>query len=126
MSINDFAEMIIGSKILSKSHYLAPTTITEIKAFQSYAEIQDGHQKSRKNKFWEKSPVDCADILRVKNFVKIVISFTVSKIYALLPQDGHPKNCGKMNFGKSYQQTLQIPCGSKILSKSLYLVMFPR
>ena len=36
------------------------------------------------------------------------------------------KNGGKVIFAKCRQYTLQITCGSKILSKSLYLTPFPR
>ena len=39
--------------------------------FAFYAEIQNGHPKWGENDFWEKSPVDSADNLRVKNFVEI-------------------------------------------------------
>ena len=39
-----------------------------------YAEIQNGHQKWHENDFWEKSPVDSADNLRVKNCVNRSIS----------------------------------------------------
>ena len=52
--------------------------------FLFYVEIQDGHQKWRENDFCEKSPVDSADTLRVKNFIKIALSRSVSKINAFL------------------------------------------
>ena len=52
--------------------------------FVFFAEIQDGRQNWRINKFWEKSPVDSADILCVNNFVKIALSRTVSEINKFL------------------------------------------
>ena len=52
--------------------------------FAFYAEIQDGCQKWRENNFWEKSPVDSADTLRVKNFVEIALSHSVSEINVFL------------------------------------------
>ena len=55
-------------------------------AFAFYAEIQDGYQKWRESDFSEKSPVDYADTLWVKNFVKNTLSYTVSGINALLHQ----------------------------------------
>ena len=39
----------------------------------SNTEIQEGHQKWRENEFCEMSPIDSADILRVKNFVEIAL-----------------------------------------------------
>ena len=50
--------------------------------FVIYAEIQDGCQKWRENNFCKKSPVDSANILRVKNFVEIAPSCSVSEINA--------------------------------------------
>ena len=47
--------------------------------FSFYIEIQDGRQKSD---FCEMSPVHSADTLWVKNFIKIALSRTVSKINA--------------------------------------------
>ena len=52
--------------------------------FAFYAEIQNGHQKWRENDFWEKSPVDSADNLRVKNFMEISLSRSISKINRFL------------------------------------------
>ena len=60
--------------------------------FAFYAEIQDGQQKWRENKFGENLPVDSADTLRVKkdyadnlrvkNFVKIALAHSISEINA--------------------------------------------
>ena len=52
--------------------------------FAFYAEIQNGQQKRWENFFWEKSPVDSADKLRVKNFVEIALSRSISKINRFL------------------------------------------
>ena len=48
------------------------------------AEIIEGRQKWRENEFCEMSPIDSADILRVKNFVKIALSHSVSDINRFL------------------------------------------
>ena len=52
--------------------------------FAFYTEIQDGRQKWRENDFWEKLPVNSADILWVKKFVEIALSRTVPEINAFL------------------------------------------
>ena len=60
-----------------------------------------------KNNFWEKSPVDSADTLWVKNFVKIALSRSVSKInpHLRLTQKFKmaTKSGGKTIFGKRHQ-----------------------
>ena len=48
------------------------------------------------NDFWGKSPVDYSDTLRIKNFIKIALSRTVSEINAFFVfyaeiQDGRQK-----------------------------------
>ena len=43
-----------------------------------YTKIQDGRQKWQENDFSEKSPVDSADSLGVKNFTEIALPRTVS------------------------------------------------
>ena len=71
------------------------------------------------------SPVHSADTLQVQNFVEITLSRTVSEINALYTeiQDG----CQKWRESDFYEKLpVQIPCGYKILSKSLYLTSFPR
>ena len=52
--------------------------------FAFYAEIQNGHQKWHENDFSEKLPVDSADNLRVKNFVGIALSRSISEINGFL------------------------------------------
>ena len=48
------------------------------------AEIQDGRQKWWETIFCEKLPVDSADTLRVKIFVEIALSCSVSEINVFL------------------------------------------
>ena len=50
-------------------------TVSKINAFffPCYTKIQDGRQKWRENAFWEKLPIDSANNLWVKNFVKITL-----------------------------------------------------
>ena len=96
------------------------------RVFAIKAEIQDGHQKWRENDFWEKSPVDSANTLWVKNFVKITRSRDNAFLRFMQKLKMAAKSGGKMIFEESCQKTLQIPCGSKISLKLLYLTLFPR
>ena len=48
------------------------------------AEIQDGRQEWKENDFWEKSAVDSAATLWVKNFVEIALSRSISEISRFL------------------------------------------
>ena len=52
--------------------------------FAFNTEIQDSRQKWRENNFCEKSPVDSADTLRIKNFVEIAVFCTISEISIIL------------------------------------------
>ena len=52
--------------------------------FAFNSEIPNGYQKWRENDFWEKWPLDSADTLWVKNFVKIDLCCTVSEITVFL------------------------------------------
>ena len=74
-----------------------------------YAEIQDGRQKWQENNFCKKSPVDSPDTLRVKNFVEIALSRSVSEINAFLhfiqKFKMAAKSGGKMIFEESCQKT---------------------
>ena len=65
--------------------------------------------------FWEKWPLDSADTLQVKNFVKIDLRCTISEMYFCVLRKFKmvAKSGKKMIFGKSRQETLQICCGSK-------------
>ena len=62
--------------------------------------------------------------LWVKDFIEIALPRTVSEIHVFLHFTMATKNGVKTIFGKQLQMTLLIPCGSKILSKSLYLAPF--
>ena len=56
-------------------------TIAKIKKrFCIYVEIQDGRQKWREIDFCLKLPVDSSYSLRVKNFVEVTLSRTVSEM----------------------------------------------
>ena len=71
----DYADTLQGSEFCqnrSISHRYWDKLV-----FVFYAEIQDGHQKWQETEFWEELPVDSADNLWVKNFVKIALSRTV-------------------------------------------------
>ena len=68
--------------------------------------------------------------LWVKNSVQIALSLTVSEILRFFRffakiQDGRQK-WRKLNFLNFVQNTFLLPYGSKILSKSLYLLQFLR
>ena len=116
---------------ISKRHFnvCVPMSIVIIIIFFFFA-FYAKNQDSWESDFWGKSPVDSADTLRVKNFVKITLSRYVSEINPYFRSTQKfkmvAKSGGKTIFGKSRQYSLQIPWGSKILSKSLYLALFPR
>ena len=96
--------------------------------FPFNADIQDGRQKWRENDFCEKSPIDSADTLRIKNFVEIGLSCSVSEINASLRLTQKFKMAAKSGrktiFEKSRQLTPQISWESKISLKSHYLAPF--
>ena len=75
--------------------------------FAFNAEVQHGRQKWRESDFCKKWPVDSADTLWVKIFVKIALSRSVSKINTFLHLTQKikmaAKNGGKMIFQKSCQ-----------------------
>ena len=88
MSINQFVEMTVFLcltcffSIYDKIQGLFIYLFFFFLAF--YAEIQNGHQKWWENDFWEKSPVDPADNLRVTNFMEIALSGSISEINGFL------------------------------------------
>ena len=67
--------------------------------------------------FWEKTPVDSADTLRVKNFVEIDPSCTVSEINAFLRltrNSRRPSKIGGKRFlGKVASRLWRYPVGQK-------------
>ena len=75
-----------------------------------------------------KWPVDYWVMLVVKNFNEIALSYTVSEIITLFNsakiKDSHHK-LRKLKFFPFQWDTLILPCGPKIHSKSLYLLWFP-
>ena len=79
--------------------------------------------------FCKKLPVDSADTQWVKNFVEIALSHSVSEINTFFCftqiQDGRQK-WRENNLGGKVASRLQIPCGSKISLKLLYLAPFLR
>ena len=80
--------------------------------------------------------VQCSDTLWVENFDEIALSHTVKEIeanlcFAIFGKNSKIQNgrhlWGGVNFFKNYQQyNAQIPCGSKFLTKSLYLARLRR
>ena len=73
--------------------------------------------KKRENEFWEKSPLNSADTLRVKNFVEIALSRTISEINTFLrftlKFKMAAKNGGKTIFGKVASRLSIYPGGQK-------------
>ena len=68
-----------------------------------------------KNDFWEKSPVDSANSLWVKNFVEIAIPRSVSEINAFYIeiQDGRQKWQKKDFWQKVTSRLCRYPVGQK-------------
>ena len=82
--------------------------ISEINGFFAFsAEIQDGRQKWWENDFCKKSPVDSPHSQRVKNFVEIALSNSVSEMNGFLRLTQKfkmaAKSGGEMIFAKSHQ-----------------------
>ena len=101
-----------GPKFLPKS--LLSRTVSKINAFlQFYAEIQDGRLKWRENDFWEKSAVDSADLLGVKNFIKIARSDTVTETNAVLYFTHIFKMATKMAGKQFLGKIVRYPAGQK-------------
>ena len=95
----------MGQKFCRNRSISLPFRDKRVFAFK--AEIQDGRQKWRENDFWEKSPVDSADTLWVKNFIEIALSRSVSEINVFLHLRQKftmaAKSGRKTSFGKSRQ-----------------------
>ena len=117
-----------GSKILSKWLYFALFPRHVVLRFMQKFKMTT--KKWQENEFGEKTLVDSADTLGFKNFVEIAPSHSVSEINGFLHLTHKfkrpPKMAGKHFWRKRCHFTLQITCGSKILSKSLYLTPFLR
>ena len=88
-----------------------------------YAEIQNGQQKWLENDFWEKSPVDSADNLRVKNFMEIALSRSISEINGLLRFTQKfkmaAKSGGKTIFVKRASRLCRYPADKKFVGIAL-------
>ena len=90
-----------------------------------YTEIQDGRQKWQENIFCEKPPVDSADTLPVKNFVKIALFRSISEINTFLCLIQAAKSGGKMFFLRNNASRLCIyPAGQKFCQKRSILLHF--
>ena len=87
-------------------------------------------------KFFENCRVHSLDTLWVENFDEIALSRTVMEIeanscFAIFGKNSKIQNgrhfWGEENFFKNCREyNAQIPCGSKILTKSLYLAQLRR
>ena len=81
------------------------TKITLAQVFEFLCRNPRWPPKVAENDCWEKSPVDPADTLRVKNFVEIALAHSVSKINMFLHFMQKfmmaAKKGGKTIFGKS-------------------------
>ena len=106
-------------------------TISEINVFLHFMQkFKMATKRGMKMNFWQTVADDSVNTLQVKNFVEITLSLTISEINAFLHFKQKfkmaAKNGGKTIFGKKLQINLHIPCGSKISSKSPYLLRFSR
>ena len=98
----------------------------DIPNFLFSAKIQDGRQKWQKLTFQR---ILLYTTLWVKNSLEIALSFTVSKIFSMFCFPLKFKmaaKCRKLKIFPFAQDTLVLPCGSKIQLKSLYLFRFSR
>ena len=96
MSINEFVEMTIFLCLIRFSIHDKMQGFIDESGLFIFLFIYD---------FCEKSPVDSADTLQIKNFVKIDLSHSISEINAFLRLRQKckmaAKSDGKMIFGKS-------------------------
>ena len=74
--------------------------------------------KWRENNFWENSPVESANTLRLKNFVKIALSCNVSEInafFCVLRRNSRwpPQMAGKPFLEKVVSRICRFPKGQK-------------
>ena len=86
-------------------------TISEVFVFN--AEIQDGHQKWRENKFSKKCQTTLCIPWGLKNFVKIIPPHTVSEKKAFLSFMQKFMMAGKNEFWRKGRTSLHIPWGQK-------------
>ena len=114
-------------------------TVKEIEAnlcfaiFGKNSKIQNGGHFWGGENFWKLQRLHCLDTLCVENFAEIALSRTVKEIEANLcfaifgKNSKWPPFLGRGKFFRNYQEyNAQIPCGSKISTKSLYLARLRR
>ena len=118
MSINQFVEMTVFLCLICFSF------VDKMQGFLDesglYAKIQNGQQKLWENDFWENLTVDSADTLRVKNFVEIALSRSISEINTFLHLMQKfkmaAKSGGKTIFQKATSRLATYPPGQKFRS----------
>ena len=128
------AAVFISRRALQGKKYL----FRDIHTFSFSAKIQNGRQKWRKSKFFpfaqDTLVLPCGLKIRSKSlyllrFSRRSISYGFQDIhtfsFSAKIQDGHQK-WRKSKFLPFAQDTLVLPCGSKIRSKLLYLLRFVR
>ena len=105
-------------------------TVSEMLRFFVFRKNSRWLPKVAKIEFFQFHIEYSATTLQVKNSVEIALSLTVSEIltffcFSAKIQDGRQK-WRKLKFLNFVQNTFLLPCESKILSKSLYLLRFVR
>ena len=86
--------------------------------FAFYTEIQDGRQKWQENNVWETVANDSMNTLGLKNFVKISLSCTVSKISTFL-HFTQKFNMASQMVGKLFWQKVAGACTHALWLKNL-------
>ena len=104
--------------------------------FAKNSKIQNGRHFWKEEKISKVGGVSRSSTLRVKNFDEIALSLTVKEIQAILSFTIFVKfrkfkmaaifGKKKIFFQKWAECNAEVPCGSKISPKSLYLAPFPR
>ena len=98
----------------------------DIHTFSFSAKIQDGHQKWQKLKFFTQLIGYSCTTLWVQNSLEIALSLMVFVIFTLFHFPLKSKMAPKIGeLGKFFPYSQVLPCGSKIRSKSLYLLRCP-
>ena len=86
--------------------------------FAFNAEIQDGRQKARQNDICKMSPVDSAATLRVKNFIEITLSRSVSEINVFLRLTQKFKMAAKSGIENNFCEKLPVDCTNTLWVKN--------
>ena len=113
-----------GKTMFGKSTvYLYPV----VQKFCQNRSISLRFQDKRVFAFYAKIQDDCQNIHYLTSFILVSLRFRDKLVLRLMQKfKMAAKSGGKTIFAKSCQYTLQIPCGSKISSNSLYLAPFLR